>query len=146
MAIFCHSPPRQFDAVLEALADPLAVAFRQPVDDLVGVAMVRRPFDALLVVARLDAADGDVVAGGEIVAHEILEDDTHVGAQLFDVVFAKIAAVEQDAAFVGVVQPGQQLHQGGLAGAVLADQRHHLAGLEREAEMAHRPASRRRDR
>ena len=57
-----------------------------------------------------------------------------------EVVVAQVVAVEQDAAFVRVVEPGQQLHQGGLAGAVLADQRHHLAGLEREVEMAHRPA------
>ena len=93
-----------------------------------------------MVVARLDAADGDIVAGAEIVAHEILEDHAHAAAQRVEVVVAQVVAVEQDAALVGVVEPRQQLHQRGLAGAVLADQRHHLARLQGEAEMAHRPA------
>ena len=146
MAIFCHSPPRQLDAVLEALADALPVAAGQPGDDLVGLAAARGPLDARLVVARRDAADGDVVAGAEIVAHEILEDDAHAAAQLVEVVVAQVVAVEQDAALVGVVEPGQELHQGGLAGAVLAHQRHHLAGLEREARDGAPPSARRRDR
>ncbi len=50
-------------------------------------------------------------------------------AQLFEVVFAEVVAVEQDAALVRVVEPRQQLDQRGLAGAVLAHQRQHLAGL-----------------
>ena len=99
-----------------------------------------RPLDPFLVVAGGDASERDIVARGEVVAHEILEDDAHAAAQLFDVVFAEVMAVEQDAALVRVVQTCQQLHQGGLAGAVLAHQRHHLARLEGEAEMAHRPA------
>ena len=45
-----------------------------------------------------------------------------------------------DAALVGIVEPGQQLDDGGLAGAVLADQRQRLAGLQREVQVAHRPA------
>ena len=44
-----------------------------------------------------------------------------------EVVLAEVVAVEQDAALVGVVEPRQQLDQGGLAGAVLAHQRQHLA-------------------
>ena len=76
----------------------------------------------------------------EVVAHEVLEDDAHAAAQLLEVVFAEVVAVEQDAALVRVVEPGQQLHQRRLAGAVLADQRHHLARLQGEAEMADRPA------
>ena len=92
------------------------------------------------IVARRDPADRDVVAGAEVVADEILEDDAHVAAQRVEIVFAQVVAIEQDAAFVRIVEPGQKLHQRGLAGAVLADQREHLAGAQREAEMAHRPS------
>ena len=49
-------------------------------------------------------------------------------------------AIEQDATFVGIVEAGEKLHERRLAGAVLADQREHFAGLQREAEMAHRPS------
>ena len=59
----------------------------------------------------------------EVVAHEILEDDADVAAQLGEVVLAQVEAVEQDAPFGRVVEPRQQLDDGGLAGAVLADQR-----------------------
>ena len=59
---------------------------------------------------------------------------------VLEVVVAQVAAVEQDAAFVGIVEPREQLDERGLAGAVLADQRQHLAGLQREVEVAHRPA------
>ena len=96
----------KLDAVLEALADLLPVAFRQAADDLVGVAPAGRPRDPFAVVARRDASERDIVAGGEVVAHEILEDHAHAAAQLFDVVFAEVVAVEQDAAFVRVLQAG----------------------------------------
>ena len=84
--------------------------------------------DARTVVARLDAPDRDVLGGGQVIAHEVLEDHADARAQRGEVVLAQVAAVEQDAAFVGVVQAREQLHERGLARAVLADQRQHLAG------------------
>ena len=47
-----------------------------------------------------------------------------------EVVLAQIVAVEQDAAFVGIVEARQQLDERRLAGAVLADERQHLAGVQ----------------
>ena len=129
----------QLDAVLEALADHLVVAAGQARDHLVGLAAVGGPRDAFVVGARRDPADRDIVAGRQVVADEVLEDDAHAAAQFVEPVVAQVASVEQDAALVGVVEPRQQLHQRGLARAVLADQRHHLAGLQGEGKMAHRP-------
>src|SRR2546430_14805741 len=51
-------------------------------------------------------------------------------------------AIEQDAPFVGVVQPRQQLHQRRLPRPILAHQCDALAWLEQEPEMAHGPAVR----
>ena len=48
--------------------------------------------------------------------------------------------VEQDPAFVGVVEPGDQLHERRLPGAVLAHECEHLARAQLEGEVAHRPA------
>jgi hypothetical protein len=45
---------------------------------------------------------------------------------------------ERHAAGVGRLDPGQDLHQRRLAGAVLADQRVHLAGLEVEVDARQR--------
>ena len=61
-------------------------------------------------------------------------------AQREEVVVAQVVSVEQDAAFVRVVETRQQLDQRRLAGAVLADQRQHFAGVQREVQVAHRPA------
>ncbi len=48
-------------------------------------------------------------------------------------------AVEQDLALVARVDAGEYLHQRGFAGAVLAHQRMHLAGLQLEAGVVQRP-------
>ncbi len=80
-----------------------------------------------------------------MVAHEVLEDHADVRAQRVQVVLAQVVAVEQDAALVGVVEARQQLDQRGLAGAVLADQRQHLARLQREASGGAPPSARRPD-
>ena len=95
--------------------------------------------DARTILARLDAADRDVLGGRERVAHEVLEDHADVRAQLAEIVFAQVMAIEQDAAFVRVVEAREQFHQRRLAGAVLADQCQHFAGVERERKLAHGP-------
>src|SRR5262249_42861714 len=43
-------------------------------------------------------------------------------------------AIEQNCAGVGRVDPGQNLDQGALARAILAGERMHLAGIEREGD------------
>src|SRR5258708_5394617 len=92
------------------------------------------------VGSRLDQAHSDVVRRGEMEAHEVLEDHADVAAQLDEVVLAQVVAVEQDAARVGIVEAREQLHERGLAGAVLTDERQHLARLELEGQVAYRPA------
>ena len=61
-------------------------------------------------------------------------------AQLREVVVAQVAAVEQDAPLGRVVEPREQLDDGRLAGAVLADQRQRpRRPADRQVEVAHRP-------
>ena len=130
----------QVDAGAEAAADDLVVAVRQCRDHFIGERAPRRFFDALAVVHRVDLADADVLRRGEVVAHEVLEDHADVRAQVVEVVVAQIAAVEQDAAFVGVVQAREQFDERGLARAVLADEREHFVGAQFEIQAAQRPA------
>ena len=54
--------------------------------------------------------------------------------RLFQVIFAKVDAVEQDLPFGRIVKPGEQLDDGGLALAVFADKRDPLAGMQVEIE------------
>src|SRR5205823_11745793 len=53
--------------------------------------------------------------------------------------FAQVVAVEKDAALVGIIEARDELHERGLARAVLAHEREHLARAQREREVAHRP-------
>ena len=45
--------------------------------------------------------------GGEAVADEVLEDDADMGAEVLDGDVPEVDAVDQDAAFVGIVEAGQ---------------------------------------
>ena len=49
-----------------------------------------------------------------------------------------LAPAHEDATLVGLVHAGEHLHQGGLAGAVLAQERMHLAGADLEAHPVER--------
>ena len=144
MATFCHSPPDSSTPVRKRL--PITWSY------LCGSRSITRPpgFARAAAtmrgrsVAGLDASDGDVVAGRQVVADEVLEDHADVAAKAVEVVVAQVVAIEQNPAFVRVVQPRQQLDQRRLAGAILADERDDFAAAKGEGQMPHRPALRAR--
>src|SRR5512143_3379453 len=70
----------EVDAGSKALAKDLVVSLGKLPYDLVCQAALRGDDDACAVVARLDAADSDIVGGSEMITDEILEDDADVGA------------------------------------------------------------------
>ncbi len=80
-------------------------------------------------------AHRDILRRSKVVAHEVLKNDADIAAQYTQVVFAQIHAIEQDAAFVRIVETRQKFDERRLAGAVFAHQGQHLAGFEREAQM-----------
>src|SRR5690606_35504296 len=59
--------------------------------------------------------------------------------QRVQVVVAQVAAVQQNAAFHRVVEPRQQLHQGGFASTVFADQRQYFTSPQLEIQASQRP-------
>ena len=100
MAIFCHSPPERSTPLLKRR--PSAARNRAASgDDGVGGAAVGGLSNPVAVPRRLDPTDGDILGGGKMEADEILEDHADALAQVVEVVVAQVAAVEQDAAFVG---------------------------------------------
>src|SRR5574341_419936 len=88
--------------------------------------------DALPVLDPGRVPQPDVLGGGELVAYEVLEDRSHAAAQVVDVEVAQVHAAVADGALGGVVEAQEQLHQGALAGAVLAHQPELLAGCQSE--------------
>ena len=88
---------------------------------------LRRLLEQFEVVDQLDAANRNVFARCHLVAHVVLKDDADFAVKIFEAVLAQVHSIEQDLAFKRIVEPGQQLDDGGLAFAVFADQRHSLA-------------------
>ena len=97
---------------------------------------MRGKLDIRLLVRAVDAADGDVLPRGHLVAHEVLEDDADLAMEIFELVVAEVHAVEQDLPFGRVVETRDQLDDGGLALAVLADQCDALPGRKCKGEVA----------
>ncbi len=66
----------------------------------------------------------------------LLRDDAQLPAVAGQVIVADIDTVHENPASRHVVEPGDELDQGGLAGACLADQGHGLAGCDAQADPA----------
>ena len=84
----------------------MIVAARQPGHDLIGEAPLGRSPDAGLIVRRRDAAQADVLARGDVKAHEVLEDHADPASQVHEVVVAQVMPVEQDPSLGRVVKTG----------------------------------------
>src|SRR5258708_24975562 len=102
-------------SLLEAAAQHLLVGPGQAADDILGHALACGDPQQVEIVDLLDAANRDVLAGGHFVAHEVLKDNADLPMQIFEVVLAKIESIEQDLSISGIVEPGHQLNDGGLA-------------------------------
>src|SRR5260370_25093664 len=120
-------------------AQHLVEALRHALRDRIGETAARGLTDSCVVVQRLDLAHADVFPEDEVVADEILEDDSDILAKTVEVIVAQVDAVEQDAALVGIVEPREQLHERSLPRPIFSDQCDAFVRLEREREMPHRP-------
>ncbi len=105
-----HERPRQRQ-LLPLTAGQLATAklaaklrrqaVRERRDHGVGAGLHGRSVQPGLVVPGLDLSQADVLPGGQLVAHEVLEDHPHLPAQRSRVELPQVNAVEQDAPLVG---------------------------------------------
>src|SRR5258708_9197632 len=117
-------------SLLEAAAQHLLVGSGQATNNILGHALACGDPQQVKIVNLFNAADRYVLAGGHFIAHEILEDDADLTMQILQVVLAKIDSIEQDLSIRGIVQPGHQLDDSGLALAIFANQRQPLRGMQ----------------
>ena len=89
-------------------------------------------FDARLVRQMIDAAEADVFAQLELVLVEVLEQHAEATAELLRFPRGEVATVQDDPPFRRIVEPSEQLHERGLAGAVFAHERDAVAGRDFE--------------
>src|SRR5450756_302632 len=130
------------DAQLLTLLEPLAqhrvVAGGEAADDFVGAGLSRRRHDAGIVRRPVDVADPDVLARRELVLGVVLEDHAHLAAQVAGRELAQVDAVDRDRPGLRAVEPAEELHECGLAGAVRAHQRDDLAGFDVQRDSVNR--------
>ena len=104
-----------------------------------GLAPHPSPVDSSEALERLDADEdvlGDAQVGEE---RRLLEDDRDSGLlRLLGVVEDRLLAVDQELARVGAVHTGEDLHERGLAGAVLPDEAVHLAAEQLDVPVLER--------
>ena len=95
-------------------------------------AWARRTAASISPRADVGAAVGDV--GRDGIAEEIgfLEDECDLRAQAGEGEVANVDAVDQDAAGAGVVEAGEKIDEGGLAGAGRSDDRDEAAARDIE--------------
>jgi hypothetical protein len=135
-------PARELGALGVLAREGRVQALWQGVDELQRTGTVERGADPLVVVQQLHRAVPDVLAHGQLVVDEVLEDRGHTPPPRAHRVLTELAAVDEDAAGLRLVQPGEQLDQGRLAGAVQPYDRQRPPGLDREVEVAqHRPVA-----
>jgi hypothetical protein len=120
-----------------ALAHLGGVAGGQALDEAVGVHLARGPADALFGDAL--APEADVALDGAAEEEDVLEDDGEVLAQGLQVPLAHVHAVEQYRAALHVVEAHEEVGDGRLARAGVADERDRLAGLDREGDALENP-------
>ena len=99
-----------------------------------------------LLVGRLGAPEGDVLAHRAAEQERLLGHHPHLGAQRVGGHIAQVVAVDQDAALGRVIEARHELDEGRLARARLAHQRHGLPGRDRHVDVAQRVLAVRRRR
>ena len=125
--------------------DDLALREAQVADECVGIDVEAEPLRGLHDACPSGSGAHATGAGRQldVLEHRERRDEAEVLEHHADAVLAGVVrrpdpddlAVDPDLALVGVVDPVEDLHQRALAGAVLTEQRVHLAGEQIEVDV-----------
>ena len=110
----------QVDPAFEAASKELVVYSRQLLDYALGEAFPGCRLNLHWIDWGIDAPHGDIFSDSHVVVHEILKNYADFVPPIFQVVFPKVDAVEEDPSFGGVVQARQKFCDRRLALAVFA--------------------------
>src|SRR6185437_16240089 len=116
-----------------ALADAGAVAVVLLDDEVVGVGRPRRRHD--VAEGGVGAGVGDVLGDRAVEEEGVLQHDADLIAQVAQAEFLQADSVDEYLSVVRVIEAANQINEGALAGAGLADEADHLARLNRDVEI-----------
>ncbi|KPW86605.1 Uncharacterized protein ALO92_04433 [Pseudomonas congelans] len=117
-------PSGQFLTSCKPATQLCGVAFVELFDELRSHALRRRFAPTAFIMKGLSITDPEVLADLKLIANEVLKNHPDARAQGVFVPLLKVATIQQNAALIGLIEARQQLDQGSLSRAVLADQGH----------------------
>jgi hypothetical protein len=129
---------REVGPALEVATQLGLVPVREPLQERRGTAGGRGRLDPGAVADLRQPADPDRLAGQEPEADEVLVRTGRRRPPAVQVEVPKVHAVDCDRSLVGVVEAAQELDDGRLAGAVVADERHGRARRQDERHTVQR--------
>ena len=137
---FAEHSPGDAQALLLAAGDVDAALFQPGVealgegqDEVVSLGVLGRLDDLLFGGVRV--APQQILPDGAGEQDVVLEHHADAVAQVFQGIVLHVDAVHQHFPFRGIVKPGDEIDQGGLALAGAADDGNHLAGLSGEGDV-----------
>ena len=143
-ASFCHWPKLTSTPSGQVGAELRLEPGRQPLDHVVRSGPLDGRDHRGLVVEAGHIADAHGMARPELEPEEILKRAGEPRPPFVGAHAREVDAIHQDATAGRLVQPAQELHERGLAGAVLADDGDHRAGLQIQADIVEHAALRAR--
>ena len=130
----------QLVAVLEPAAQHGVQLLRELVDDGARAGAIDCRVDTGAVLDGAHLAQADVLQGGELVPHVVLEEHADAVAQVPRIEVAQVDSSVRDGTLGRIVEAQQQLDERRLAGAVVAHQRQLLARLDAQVHPVQRLA------
>ena len=120
-----------------SFAHVVVEACRQPVHHTLGPDRLNGRPDGVVPFGRI--VQSDVLSQGPAEQKHVLEHDAHAGTQLFERDFPNVHPVHGDLAPLEFVEPGNEVHNGTLACAGGAHERHPLSWADVEVHVAKHP-------
>ena|SRR5208282_171152 len=102
---------------------------------VIGASTIDGSNDGRFIIESRDVAESHRVTRAKLKPEKILERSRDVLAPIVSRNPRQVHSIDEDPSLVGLVEPGQQLNQRTLAGAVLSDDRNHTPLFQIEAHI-----------
>ena len=110
-----------------------AVATGEFHDEVVGIGQAGCPHN--LLTGRFRIGESNVLAHRSAEQERVLGNDSDLSAQRIELNLGDVVAIDQNPAFTRLIKPRQQLHQGALAAAALANDSNERSGLDLQVDV-----------
>src|SRR5262249_33562762 len=123
-------PTRELNAAFKTAAQQLVVALGKFLYEVLRITPHSGGPNLKRIVGHLDSPHCDIFLRGHVVAHEILKNYANFLPEVFQVVLAKVYAIEQNLPIRRIVEARDELRNRGFSLPIFSNQSHTLARRE----------------